>query len=193
MDVANSISNARQVSHAQTGSAPLRLRHALAGLEAGVLGAVLMCGWLFLAGSWVRRSVWSVPNLFATTFYGPDAYANGFFRWSLAGMGLIVVLYGGLGILWGMIWQERQPAFLRLAGAATGLGVYVLFFDYIWPHANPLVALYAPNRQLQLAHVLWGIVLANSPRFARNIASVTGVHGSAMDGAEEIRTGEVIL
>jgi hypothetical protein len=193
MDVANSLSEAQPLAQVQTRTEPLRLRHALAGLEAGVLGAVLMSGWLILAGSWIRRSAWSVPNLFATTFYGPDAYANGFFRSSFAGLGLIVVLYGGLGVLWGLIWQERQPVFLRLVGAATGLAVYILFFDFIWPHANPVVALYAPNRQLQLAHVLWGIVLANSPRFARNIASATGGHVSATNGGAEIRTGEVIL
>ena len=187
MDAANSLSEAQTPSHTRRRSAPLRLRHALAGLEAGVLGAVLMSGWLLLAGSWMRRSAWNVPNLLATTFYGPEAYANGFFRWTPAGLGFIVVLYGGLGVLWGLIWQERQPPFLRLLGAATGLAVYILLFDFVWPHANPLVALYAPTRPLQLAHVLWGIVLANSPRFARNIAS-----GSGLDGGG-IKTGEVIV
>jgi hypothetical protein len=144
-----------------------------------------MIGWLMLESMWLRRSVWSLPNLFATVFYGPHAYVNGFVRSSLSGVALLLVIYGVLGVLWGIVWQEKHQAFLRLIGALTGLVVYALFFDFIWPHTKPLVSLYAPNRALEVAHMLWGIMLAASPRFARSIASATE--------PAEIRSGEVIL
>jgi hypothetical protein len=163
----------------------IRLRHALAGLQAGVLGALLMTGWLMLASMWLHRSIWTVPNLFATVFYGPQAYVNAFVRSSLSGVALLLVIYGALGVMWGVVWQEKPQAFLRLIGALTGLAAYVLLFSVIWPHTRPLVALYAPDRQLEVAHMLWGIMLAASPRFARNIASVTE--------PAAIRSGEVIL
>ncbi|MDQ1469531.1 MAG: hypothetical protein QOJ99_1011 [Bryobacterales bacterium] len=189
MDVANSRYPAQvaqmPVSEDRPWAARLYARHALAGLEAGVLGALLMTGWLMLASVWLHRSVWSVPNLFATVFYGPEAYVNAFVHSSLSGVALLLVIYGALGVLWGVVWQEKRHPFLRLVGAFAGLLVYTLFFNFIWPHTKPLVSLYAPNRQLEVAHMLWGIMLAASPRFARNISSATG--------PAEVRSGEVIL
>jgi hypothetical protein len=189
MDGANSRYPARSSespwSQDRPWSARFHLRHALAGLQAGLLGALLMTGWLMLTSILLRRSAWSIPNLFATVFYGPHAYVNAFARSSLSGVALLLVIYGILGILWGVLWQEKRHAFLRLIGGFTGLAVYALFFNFIWPHTRPLVSLYVPNRQLEVAHMLWGIVLAASPRFARSIASATE--------PSEIKSGEVIL
>ncbi|MES1260706.1 MAG: hypothetical protein ABUS49_03135 [Acidobacteriota bacterium] len=152
----------------------LSARHALAGLEAGVLGALLLIGWLMLGSIWLRHSVWSFPNLMAIALYGPDAYSNQFGRSSLAGCALLLVIYGLLGAFWGAIWKDRRNPFLILTGVLTGLAVYALFFGVIWKHACPLIALYAPDRQLEVAHILWGLVLARSPQFSRNIALAGG-------------------
>ena len=160
---------------AANGSGPrLRLRHALAGLQAGVLGALLMLGFLMLGGVWDRHSIWAVPNLFATTFFGSDAYRNLFTSQSLAGASIFIAIYGVLGALWGCLWRETQRPGLAFYGALTGLAIYFLFFDFVWKHVNPLIVLYAPNLQLQAGHVLWGLTLAQTPRFARRIASHLG-------------------
>lgn len=154
--------------------AGVQWRHALAGLQAGVLGALVFAAWLMFASLWLRRSVWSGPNLFSIVFYGPDGYVNGFLRSSsLAGFALIILIYGSLGLLWGVLCQDTKHAYLRLFGALTGLAVYAAFFHFIWPHTRPLLALYAPQRQLQVAHMLWGIVLASSPALARRLDSVS--------------------
>jgi hypothetical protein len=173
------------------------LRHALAGLQAGVLGALVLFVCVMIGSLWDGRSIWVVPNLFATTFFGSDVYRNQFLRTSWTGIALIVAVYGVLGALWGFILRDRRIPGIGVYGAIAGLGVYFLFFDFLWRHVNPLVTLYAPNRQLQLGHVLWGIVLARSPLYARRIAGSVAtpeVQAVAEDavGGGEIRSGEVI-
>ena len=86
---------------------------------------------------------------------GPDAYGNHFLRTSLAGASLVVVIYGILGIVWGYACAElgvnRHSPFVTLAGAASGLAVYFVFFHFVWPNTRPLLTLYAPERQLEAA------------------------------------------
>src|SRR5438046_1685631 len=53
---------------ANEGRSHVGLRHALAGLQAGMLGALVMLACLMAGSLLGRRSVWVVPNLFATTF-----------------------------------------------------------------------------------------------------------------------------
>ena len=93
-----------------------------------------------------------------------------------------------------------QPS--PLFGAVAGLCVYFLFYGWLWRHVNPLVTLYAPDRQLQLGHVLWGIVLARSPLYSRRIAdsvlnkpalNTPGTGPAVQDVAvQEISSSEVI-
>ena len=155
------------------------LRHALAGLEAGVLGALVMIFCLAACAALSRRSIWIVPNLFATTFYGPNAYRNQLLRTSWSGAALLLAIYSLGGIVWGLAWRDGRRPLIVLYGAITGLVVYFAFFDLIWKHGNPLIPLYAPLRQLQVAHVLWGMLLARSPGYSRRIALVTGGDGRA--------------
>jgi hypothetical protein len=185
------------------------LRHVLAGLQAGVLGALLMVACLMIGSLWNGRSIWVAPNLFATTFFGSDVYRNQFLRTSWTGVALIVAVYGLLGILWGCVWRDERTRWLRVYGAVAGLCVYYLLFGLLWRHVNPLITLYAPDRQLQLGHLLWGIVLASSPVFARRIADSTAYSTPLSSGlsngginivtavdddaaSQEVRSGEVI-
>jgi hypothetical protein len=184
-------------------NAGLKLRHALAGLEAGVLGSLLMLACVMLGASFDRHSIWVVPNLFATTFYGSQAYENQFTHYSWAGLALFIAIYGLIGALWGCVWREQSKRGLVIYGAITGIVVYFAFFHFIWNHVNGLIVLYAPNRQLAFGHVLWGMALAKSPGYAKRIArdsaapepAVTNPAATNSDGSgsdEEIRTGEVI-
>ncbi|MGA2716556.1 MAG: hypothetical protein ABSG41_25965 [Bryobacteraceae bacterium] len=183
------------------------LRHALAGIHAGVLGALAMLACVMAGSLWDNRSIWAVPNLFATTFFGSDAYRNQLVRTSWAGLALILAIYGVLGMVWGLIWGDTRKRWLPLYGVVAGLLVYLVFYDFLWKHANPLVTLYAPDRQLQVGHVLWGLILARSPKYSRHIAESMAAPSSVpptpvppmstppadvQDGAHEVRSGEVI-
>jgi hypothetical protein len=179
------------------GGRRILLRHALAGLQAGVLGALVLVACLMIGSLWNGRSVWVVPNLFATTFFGSDVYRNQLLRTSWTGIALTVVAYGALGAFWGCIWRDQRKPWLGLYGAVAGLCAYFLLYGAVWRHVNPLLTLYAPDRQLQLGHVLWGIVLARSPLYSRRIADSVrnqtppppGVQDVAV---QEVSSGEVI-
>jgi hypothetical protein len=176
------------------------LRHALAGLQAGVAGALVLLACLMIGSLWNGRSIWVVPNLFATTFFGSGAYRNNWARTTWVGLALLVALYGALGALCGWVWGDRRNAarpdsgraLRRLYGAVAGILVYLVFFDWVWKHVNPLVTLYAPNRQLQIGHVLWGIVLVRAPLYARRIAASTSPAPVEEETVQEVRSGEVI-
>jgi hypothetical protein len=182
---------------ASAGKSRLTLRDALAGLEAGTLGTLIMIAWLLLCSVSAGYTIWIVPNLFATAIYGSGVYQNHFLRASWPGIALILAIYGAGGMVWGTLCgafmkSGQRPRFFALTGAIVGLIVYY-FFNLIWKYADPLIPLYAPARALQVGHVFWGMALARAPLYSRRIAE------SAMDKTEEhqdeaaVRSGEVIL
>src|ERR1035438_3075414 len=73
------------------GENPHRKREAdglLAGLEAGIIAALVLLGWLALASAWYRRSIWTAANIMATTFYGDAALGRDFTSRTVAGIAL---------------------------------------------------------------------------------------------------------
>ena len=146
-----------------------RLRYALAGLQAGVLGATAMLAVFLFAGRLTRRPVWLVPNLLATTFHGAGAYTAQFTTSTLTGVAFLFVLYGLLGAAWGLLWKDRPVKGLWMGGAVAGYLVYLLFSDVLWKWLNPYFTVYAPEMQLRVAHVIWGALLGQSPRYAASI------------------------
>ena len=152
------------------GGSTRRFRYAMAGLQAGVAGVLVMFAYLMVASLWHGRSIWVVPNLFATTFFGSNAYRNQLLATSWVGVALTVVFYGLLGVSWGCILRDRSVRWLPVYGAISGIVVYFVVYHFVWRKLNPLVTLYAPDRQLEVGHILWGLLLARSPLYARRIA-----------------------
>src|ERR1039457_2046642 len=79
------------------GENPHRKREAdglLAGLEAGIIAALVLLGWLALASAWYRRSIWTAGNITATTFHGDPALGRDFPPRTEAGIALYLVFYG---------------------------------------------------------------------------------------------------
>ncbi len=150
------------------------LRHTLAGLEAGIVGALLMILWSMAGSLWSRRSIWAIPNLYATTFYGSRVYTNQFVRNSWSGIALMLAVCGLGGVAWGLLgnffWKfspaERRKPFLTLIGAMAGLLLYYILFSAILRHWAPLLPLYAPEPETQIGYVIWGLALARSPAYA---------------------------
>lgn len=155
----------------------------MAGLQAGVTGVFWMFGCFVLAAFWGGHSIWSVPNLYSTVFYGEDAFQDEFLRTSWAGLALIVVLYGLLGAIWGCWWKDERKPLLTFFGALTGLVTYYLFFGLIWPHLDASLSIDVPVRQVQVAHILWGAALAQSPGYSVRIFSATRPAAPAQSSA----------
>ena len=72
-------------THSDAGS---KILQAMAGVESGVRGGLFMLVWLGLLSLLQGRSIWSIPNLLASTFYGEAALRRGL-RWTtLSGVAL---------------------------------------------------------------------------------------------------------
>lgn len=139
---------------------------AAAGLQAGILGALILILWLALNSAWIRNSVWTVPNLLASTFYGEIALHPGFGKPTFAGLALLLVIYGALGAVFGLaVRAHGHGALGLLLGVIVGIGWYYLSFRVLWKAINPAVATFMPARQMLAGHILYGGLLGRFPRY----------------------------
>jgi hypothetical protein len=143
----------------------------LAGIQAGVVGGLILLGYLSLDSAWHRRSIWTVPNLLASTFYGESVYGPGFGARTSAGLALLFFVYGLLGALFGLVIRDQgSRARATLFGLIFGTGWFFLSFEFLWKHINPLMQLYSPDRAMLVGHVLYGGVLGRwFPAYLKSI------------------------
>ena len=138
----------------------------LAGLEAGIIAALILLVWLALASAWYRRSIWTAANIMATTFYGEAALGRQFTFRTVAGIALYLVLYGTIGALFGLTLASRDASLrITLIGVLVGLGWYYLSFAILWRNINPLIPLYTHSGPMMVGHALYGGLLGRFPRY----------------------------
>jgi hypothetical protein len=149
---------------------------ALAGIQAGVVGALILLGYLALDSKWHGRSVWTVPNLLASTFYGEAAYRQGFGSRTSAGLALLLVVYGLLGALFGLVIRDDSARLrITLFGLIYGTAWFFLSFNWLWKFVNPIVPIYSPDRAMLVGHILYGGVLGSRfPRYLRAMSAGDG-------------------
>jgi hypothetical protein len=146
------------------------VRFALGGLETGVSGALAMLAWLAVASIWYRRTVWWIPNLFASAFYGGPAILYRFTKYTAAGIALDVFVYGALGCGFGLVWRaERGGARLLWTGMAVGLAAWYLLFRVVWSGVSPTAHLYTPDRQILIGNIIYGLMLTRFPKRAARL------------------------
>src|SRR5580658_5152301 len=130
----------------------------LAGLQAGMLGALWMLAWLGVSSAWQNQGFWNSENLFATAFYGSDAVRSDFGSKTLPGLALYLLLYSLLGGVFALELRDRvRPFRLMLAGIVFALGWFYLSFHLIWKSAMPLVYLLYSDRPVAVGHLIYGI------------------------------------
>jgi hypothetical protein len=138
----------------------------LAGLQAGIIAALVLLGWLALASAWYRHSIWTSANILATTFYGEAALGGVFTSRTVAGLALYLMLYGIVGALFGLALASRESGLrLTLIGVLAGLGWYYLSFALLWRIINPLISLYTHRGPMIAGHVLYGALLGRFPTY----------------------------
>jgi hypothetical protein len=147
-----------------------RLCSALAGLEAGILGALCLLLWLAAGALLAGQAAWSVPVRLVTVAFGREVYRDGLFAAASAGVALQLFGGGLAGILFGLIqraaWASSRVA---LVGLAYGLGWYYLAYEVLLRRIGLGPHLELPRRSLLLAHVVFGLVLAAHPRFLSSL------------------------
>jgi hypothetical protein len=151
----------------------------MAGVEAGVLGGLFMMAWLGLLSVFEGRSIWSVPNLLASTFYGEAALRRGF-RWTtLSGLALHLIVSATAGLLFGLaVSGIVSRGRVMLLGLTAGAVWYFLTLGVFWKYVNPMVPLYTRGGGMFLAHVGMGFFLGSFPRYLHALKTEPATHGS---------------
>ncbi len=145
---------------------PRALALSLAGLEAGMMGALLLLGWMGIASVWHRRSFWTSENLMASVFYGSDAIRGGFNGRTVSGLALYLLIYSILGAFFASAVQTRLPRFrTALLGVLFALSWYYLSFHAIWKAAAPLITRLHMEAPTIWGHVLYGAMLGGYPAY----------------------------
>jgi hypothetical protein len=156
----------------------------LAGLQAGMLGALGMLAWLGIVSLWDRRGFWHDENLFATFFYGDDAVRAGFGIKTLPGLALYLIVYSALGFIFALAMRDHfPPRRLLLAGLIFALGWFYLSFHLLWKSAMPLVYLLYADRPMIVGHLIYGACLARFPVY---LPGKKGGPGAGSGGATQV-------
>ncbi|MGA3236351.1 MAG: hypothetical protein ABSG03_08625 [Bryobacteraceae bacterium] len=143
---------------------PAALSAMLAGLQAGMVGALWMLAWLGLSAAWQHRGFWNSENLFATAFYGGDAVRGDFGSKTLPGLALYLLLYSLLGGIFALALRGRpRSGRLMLAGILFALGWFYISFHLLWKSAMPLVYLLYPDRPTVVGHLIFGACIGRFP------------------------------
>jgi hypothetical protein len=136
----------------------------LAGLEAGILGGLLMALWLALIAPVLGRPWWFVLNLFASYTYDIRAIRDGAGMATLTGVAIQVLAGGVLGILMGMLGSGN-----RIAGLAIAMTAYMVCYAYVWKRYTPFLLYYVPQPLFVVGFFLYGSMLSFSSRIASGL------------------------
>jgi hypothetical protein len=136
----------------------------LAGLQAGMLGAICLLAWLGASAVRMGRDFWAAANLMASVFYGADAIRSGFSASTLSGVALYLLLYSLLGALFATAFQTRMSRLrLTLVSILFTIFWYYLSFGVLWRIAAPLLARLHYARATLWGHLIYGAMLSRYP------------------------------
>jgi hypothetical protein len=138
----------------------------LAGLEAGMVGALWLLAWLGVSAMWVERSFWSPENLMATAFDRNSTLPPGFTAGTCGGLALYLVIYSVLGAVFAAVVRDRVPrGRVMLLTVVFALAWYYFSFRWAFKTALPLVALLHVERPTILGHLVYGTILGRYPLY----------------------------
>jgi len=145
----------------------------LAGLQAGMVGVLLMLAWLGISAVWQQRSFWTAENLMASAFYGPTSIHSGFASRTLPGLALYVVLYSLLGALLGVVLRNRATRMRTiLAAIFFAMAWYYATFHWMYERVMPLVALLHAERPTAIGHLIYGLWLGRYPEYLKRATAI---------------------
>lgn len=146
-----------------------------AGLESGVLGAVLMMVWFGLDSLVERQQWWAILNLWGSAIYGNAVFRMSLGKASLAGAALQLFLGGVAGAVIALALGRVQRFGLIVLGAlVAGVVWYGILQHGILRSLNPLIVRMTPQPATLLAHLLYAAVLTRIPSRGMSLAAAWG-------------------
>lgn len=136
-----------------------KLERGLAGLQAGMLGGIVLLVVMASVSVLDRRHWWSYPNVLAAAFYGHRSIGAGFGWHTVSGMALQLLIAGAAGVVFGLLLGGFA---LGRRGLAFGLmwGVVLYFVSgQFFRVFKPVVFVYLPGTEALVAHLVYGVCL----------------------------------
>ena len=132
----------------------------LVGIDVGVRGAGLVLLWFALHSILIREFWWAKLNVLGSFFYGLSAFSAGLGRVTVAGLAMLVVLYGLGGAVLAAVMPERMKASMRLLLTAGFVALWQFAMTrVILPWISPFTAAYFSDRVVFIANLLFLLVL----------------------------------
>lgn len=143
-----------------------------AGVTAGVIGAILMSGFMITYSNIVGQGLMMPLKMFGAIVYGVEALVAG---WTaiLAGASIQIGFSITLGILFALFTSRGTSIIKALfAGMAVGIVIWAVMDLVVLPFMNPTMADRIALMPLAyfIAHLLYGIGLGMTPIFIRTFS-----------------------
>lgn len=147
-----------------------RLVQAFAGLQAGILSGLAALGWFLFASLASGDSIWLIPNIFASVFYGARSLRADFGLYTCSGAALHLLLSALLGIVFAFLvpsaWSWRRS--LMVALIYVGL-LHVFSISLVWTRFNPWLISYVSPGVLWMAYLVLGGGFSTIPSLVRSM------------------------
>ncbi|MCC7154824.1 MAG: hypothetical protein IT161_09645 [Bryobacterales bacterium] len=139
-------------------------RRALAGLDAGVTGSLVVVAW-FVFHSWARGELWYTKfNVAAGVLFGSRVFQAGASMTTLVGFSLLVVVYSLAAVPAAWAVPQRSSLLLRIAAVLIYSALFhTLLERWAWPHISTYAPSYFPRTATVPAHLLYAICLLRVP------------------------------
>jgi hypothetical protein len=139
----------------------------LAGLQAGVVGGLVLAAYLWLENLLFARSAWQAPELFAAALLGPAATRLHFGFHTVVGYSLLLLCSGAMGFLFAVLVRPVVAAIWAAnIGIAYSLAWYFLLLRRVL--VGPMGGL--PAGISMLGYFLFGAALSLYVGYYRQIA-----------------------
>ncbi|MDX1532150.1 MAG: hypothetical protein R3362_11540 [Rhodothermales bacterium] len=143
---------------------------AVAGAVAGLLMAVTLMVFTAAAG----QGPWTIPNLIAATWLGPDAADGVFGAASVVGFATHLGASAALGVAALPFIYGLPPMRTVLVALVYALATFPVVFAFVLTWANPLLIARSHLVSMTLAHGVFGIALGVTYLRFRGRISVRG-------------------
>lgn len=142
----------------------------LAGIECGVLGAIVMIGWFAFQAILDRQYWWAMLNLWGAGVYHNRVFSMGLGAATLAGAATHLFAHGVAGAVWSVAAARLWNRWAYFAGAfiASALTYWVMM-NLFWPAVAPVVARFSHFASSTAAYILFAAVLSRSGYRARQL------------------------
>jgi hypothetical protein len=156
----------------------------LAGLQVGILGGLSIFLWFLLLSYWGFRSPWGLLNLIAASLRNHATWGLALTSSTWTGLAAHLFLCGSLGMAVGWILPRPLPQVrISLSGFVFGIVLSLMAYELFWHRYVPLLGEYIRPAASLVSHLLFGLSLAQFPKFYHQLVDTHSTDSSEASGA----------